>query len=244
MAETGLGSAQQIRVFLLDDHDLARRGVRDVLEDEGDIVVVGEAATAGEAMIRLPLVLPDVAVLDARLPDGTGMEVCREVRSWHPGVAVLILTSYDDDDALMSAVVAGASGYVLKQISSRALVDDVRRAARGEQLMDEAMVTRARAAVEERRQLVEAAAGLTGQEQRVFDLVGRGLTNREIASEMCLTEKTVKNYASKLLAKLGLSSRTKAAIVAGRLAEGGLRGDLALHRTVRGALVNSDGGAR
>jgi len=202
-----------VRVFLLDDHDLVRRGVRDLLEEQGDMVVVGEAATAEEAVDGIDRLVPDVALLDARLPDGTGMEVCRDIRSRHPSVAALILTSYDDDSALFSAIMAGAAGFVLKQVRSADLVNIVRRVAQGQSMLDPEVTRRVLDRVRSGRQLA-MLNGLTPQESRVLEHIGHGLTNRQIADEMLLTEKTVKNYVSSVLAKLGVSSRTKAALVA------------------------------
>lgn len=203
-----------LRVFLVDDHEVARIGVRRLLVESGGIAVVGEAATAAEAVAGLEALLPDVAVLDARLPDGTGIEVCREVRGRHPEVRALILTSYDDPRALLSAVVAGAAGYVLKQVHGNDLVEQIRRVGRGEVVLDPAEVDRARADVEARRHLSDARASLTRQESRVFDLVAQGLSNLEIAHELDLSEKTVRNYVSHLLAKLYVTTRTQAALAA------------------------------
>lgn len=203
-----------IRVFLLDDHDLVRRGVRDLLEEESDMGVVGEAATAQDAVVAIARLLPDVALLDARLPDGTGMEVCREVRSRHPEVAAVILTSYDDDSALFSAIMAGAAGFVLKQVRSKDLVDIVRRVAAGQSTLDPEVTQRVLDRIRAGQHATMPDLLLTPQESRVLDLIGQGLTNRQIADEMVLTEKTIKNYVSSVLAKLGVSSRTKAALVA------------------------------
>jgi two-component system response regulator DevR len=203
-----------IRVFLLDDHEVVRRGLKDLLEADGDIVVVGESGLAQEAARRIPALRPDVAVLDGRLPDGSGIDVCREVRSAHPEIAALILTSYDDDEALFSAIMAGAAGYVLKQIRGNDLVDAVRRVAAGQALLDPAVTARVldrlRAGPEEDK----ALAPLTDQERRILELIGEGLTNRQIAERMFLAEKTVKNYVSSLLGKLGMERRTQAAVFA------------------------------
>jgi two-component system response regulator DevR len=205
---------QPIRVFLLDDHEVVRRGLKDLLEADGDIVVVGESGLAQEAARRIPALRPDVAVLDGRLPDGSGIDVCREVRSAHPEIAALILTSYDDDEALFSAIMAGAAGYVLKQIRGNDLVDAVRRVAAGQSLLDPAVTARVldrlRAGPEEDK----ALAPLTDQERRILELIGEGLTNRQIAERMFLAEKTVKNYVSSLLGKLGMERRTQAAVFA------------------------------
>ena len=203
-----------IRVFLLDDHEVVRRGLKDLLEADGDIVIVGESGLAQEAARRIPALRPDVAVLDGRLPDGSGIDVCREVRSAHPEIAALILTSYDDDEALFSAIMAGAAGYVLKQIRGNDLVDAVRRVAAGQSLLDPAVTARVldrlRAGPEEDK----ALAPLTDQERRILELIGEGLTNRQIAERMFLAEKTVKNYVSSLLGKLGMERRTQAAVFA------------------------------
>ena len=205
---------EPIRVFLLDDHEVVRRGLKDLLEADGDIVVVGESGLAQEATRRIPALRPHVAVLDGRLPDGSGIDVCREVRSAHPEIAALILTSYDDDEALFSAIMAGAAGYVLKQIRGHDLVEAVRRVAAGQSLLDPAVTARVldrlRAGPEEDK----ALAPLTDQERRILELIGEGLTNRQIAERMFLAEKTVKNYVSSLLGKLGMERRTQAAVFA------------------------------
>lgn len=199
-----------IRVFILDDHELVRQGLRDLLEDEG-FEVVGETGSAAEATRRIPALHPDISVLDGRLPDGTGIEVCRDVRSVDPDLRCLILTSYDDEQALRGAVLAGASGYVLKQIRSNDLVDGIRRAAAGETLFEPG--------VEER--VIEGLSevptdprleSLSAQEKKVLALIGQGLTNRQIGDELFLAEKTVKNYVSSILAKLGFERRTQAAV--------------------------------
>jgi DNA-binding NarL/FixJ family response regulator len=206
--------ADPIRVFLLDDHEIVRRGIRELLESEGDIVVVGESGLAEEATRRIPALRPDVAILDGRLPDGSGIDVCREIRSRDPHIKALILTSYDDDDALFSAIMAGAAGYILKQVRGTDLIDTVRRVAAGQSTLDpnvtRQVLDRLRSGPPEDQQLAQ----LTTQEQRILSLIGEGLTNRQIAERMFLAEKTVKNYVSALLAKLGLSSRTQAAIFA------------------------------
>ena len=202
-----------IRVFLLDDHEIVRRGVRELLEAEPDIEVVGEAGTAGEALARVAGSRPDVAVLDVRLPDGDGVTVCRELRSRHPELACLMLTSFADDEALFDAILAGAAGYVLKQIRGADLVGAVRTVAAGGSLLD----PRATAAVMQRLRTPKALdplATLTDQERRILELIGEGLTNREIGQRMFLAEKTVKNYVSNLLAKLGLQRRTQVAVLA------------------------------
>ncbi len=208
-----------IRIFLLDDHEVVRRGVRDLLESEPDLEVVGEASTAAEAIARIPATQPDVAVLDVRLPDGTGVEVCREVRSQRPDLACLMLTSYADDEALFESIVAGASGYVLKEVRGGELIDSVRRVASGETLLDPAVTTRVLERLRRGPEEDARLADLTDQERRILDLLADGLTNRQIAEAMYLAEKTVKNYVSNLLAKLGMSRRTEAAVYAARLAE-------------------------
>lgn len=204
-------------MFLLDDHEVVRRGLADLLESSGDIEVVGESGLAQEAARRIPALRPDVAILDARLPDGNGIDVCRDVRAVDSSIKGLILTSYEDDEALFAAIMAGASGYVLKQIRGTDLVDAVRRVAAGQSLLDPAITTRVleriRSGVEQPREL----KSLTEQERRILEYVAEGLTNREIAGKMFLAEKTVKNYVSSVLAKLGLERRTQAAVLATRL---------------------------
>jgi DNA-binding NarL/FixJ family response regulator len=207
-----------IRVFLLDDHEIVRRGLIALLESAGDIEIVGESGSAKEAARRIPALRPHVAVLDARLPDGSGIEVCRDVRAVDPDIRALILTSYQDDEALFSAIMAGADGYVLKQIRGTDLVDAIRRVSSGQSLLDP-MVTQQ---VLERIRHGTAAepeelASLTPQERRILGLIAQGMTNRQIGAELFLAEKTVKNYVSSLLAKLGLERRTQAAILAHRL---------------------------
>ena len=207
-----------MRVFLLDDHEVVRRGLRELLEAESDLEVVGEAGTAEEAYGRIPATSPNVAILDVRLPDGDGVEVCREIRSKHPEIACLMLTSFADDEALFSAIMAGAAGYVLKQVRGTDLVDGVRRVGRGESLLDPSLTTR----VLERLRHPPAPdelAGLTDQERRILDLIAEGMTNRQIGEQLFLAEKTVKNYVSNLLAKLGMSRRSEAAAYAARLSE-------------------------
>lgn len=208
-----------IRIFLLDDHEVVRRGVRDLLESEPDLEVVGEASTAAEAVARIPATRPDVAVLDVRLPDGTGVEVCREVRSQDPDLACLMLTSYADDEALFESIVAGAAGYVLKEVRGGELIDSIRRVAAGETLLDPAVTTKVLERLRRGPEEDSRLAGLTDQERRILELLADGLTNRQIAEAMFLAEKTVKNYVSNLLAKLGMSRRTEAAVYAARLAE-------------------------
>ncbi|WP_269164302.1 response regulator [Modestobacter sp. VKM Ac-2978] len=206
-----------IRVFLLDDHEIVRRGIADVLETDPGITVVGEAKDASGALARVPALEPDVAVLDVRLPDGNGVAVCRELRSTMPGLKVIMLTSYSDDEALFDAIMAGASGYLLKQILGQDLVSAVRTVAAGGSLLDPS----ATAAVLDRMRRAAEPAGplatLSDQERTVLALIGEGLTNRQIGERMFLAEKTVKNYVSHLLAKLGLERRTQAAILATEL---------------------------
>ena len=205
------------RVFLLDDHEIVRRGVADLLNQEPDMTVVGQADSAGGAMAAIEACTPDVAVLDVRLGDGNGIEVCRDVRSNFPDTACLMLTSFSDDEAFIDAAAAGAAGYVLKQIDSAELMRSIRTVAAGGQLLD-------RAEVRLRMQRLRAGAdgvmmSLTPQEQRIFELIGEGYSNRQIAQEMFLAEKTVKNYISNLFAKLGITRRTQAAAMAARLDE-------------------------
>lgn len=208
-----------IRVFLLDDHELVRRGLRDLLEEAGDIEVVGEAGLVHDAIVRIGALQPDVAILDGRLPDGSGIDVCRDVRSRQPDTACLILTSYDDDQALFAAIMGGAAGYVLKQIKGHDLVDAVRRVAAGQSLLDPAVTQRVLSRLREGPKEDPRLSSLTEQERRILALVAEGLTNRQIASRMHLAEKTVKNYVSSLLSKLGLESRTQAAVFATKLHE-------------------------
>jgi two-component system, NarL family, response regulator DevR len=212
--------AAVVRVFLLDDHEVVRRGVADLLEVEPDLTVVGEASTAAEALARVPAARPDVAVLDVRLPDGDGVSVCRELRSQLPDLRCLMLTSFDDDDALFDAIMAGASGYVLKQIRGTDLVGAVRTVASGQSLLD----PRTTAQVLDRLRGATARGpvdSLSDQERTVLVLIGEGLTNRQIGERMFLAEKTVKNYVSHLLAKLGMQRRTQAAVLATELRRGG-----------------------
>jgi DNA-binding NarL/FixJ family response regulator len=211
------GGKKQIKVFLLDDHEIVRRGVRDMLEAEGDITVIGEAGTAASALARIPAVRPDVAVLDVRLPDGDGVTVCREIRSQLPEVACLMLTSFADDDALMDAVMAGAAGYVLKQIRGTDLVGAVRTVATGQSMLDPRAASQLMARLRDQSSKKDPLAGLTPQERRILELIGEGLTNRQIGEKMFLAEKTVKNYISALFAKLGMERRTQAAAYAARV---------------------------
>jgi len=206
--------AEPIRVYLLDDHEIVRRGLKELLEAEGDIVVVGESGLAQEATRRIPALRPDVAILDGRLPDGSGIDVCRDVRSQDPSIKALILTSYDDDDALFAAIMAGAAGYILKQVRGNDFIDTVRRVAAGQSTLDPSVTARVLERVRSGPPRDEELEALTGQEQKILELIGEGMTNRQIAEAMFLAEKTVKNYVSSMLAKLGLTSRTQAAIFA------------------------------
>lgn len=211
----GGAQAQLITVFLLDDHELVRRGLRELLEGEG-FAVIGESGSAEEAARRIPALSPNIAILDARLPDGTGIEVCRDVRSVDPSLSCVILTSYDDDQALRGAVLAGASGYILKEILGSDLIEKVRRAALGESLFEAGVRERILAGLRDAPVEDPRLAGLTSQEKKVLALIGAGLTNREIGAELFLAEKTVKNYVSSLLSKLGFQSRTQAAVFISR----------------------------
>jgi len=207
------------RVFLLDDHEVVRRGLRELFEAEEDLSVVGEAATAEEAISRVPATRPDVAVLDVRLPDGDGVEVCRDLRSAMPELKCLMLTSFADDEALFSAILAGASGYVLKQVKGSDLVSAVRRVAAGGSLLDPALTRQVMDRLRGEKVEDERLARLTGQERNILQLIADGKTNRQIADELFLAEKTVKNYVSNLLSKMGFARRTEAAVYAARLAE-------------------------
>jgi DNA-binding NarL/FixJ family response regulator len=206
-----------IGVFLLDDHEIVRMGVRDLLEAEPDITVVGEAGTAASALARIPALKPDVAILDIRLPDGDGVSVCREIRAKMPGVACLMLTSFPDDDALFEAIMAGAAGYVLKQIRGTDLVGAVRTVASGQSLLDPEAASRVMRRMRDQAVRTDPLAGLTDQERRILELIGEGLTNRQIGDRLFLAEKTVKNYVSALFAKLGMQRRAQAAAYAARV---------------------------
>jgi len=208
-----------IRVFLLDDHEVVRRGVADLLGMEDDIEVVGEAGTAEQAVSRILATAPDVAILDVQLPDGSGVEVCREVRSVRPELVCLMLTSFAEDEALFEAIMAGAAGFVLKQVKGSDLVDSVRKVAGGESLLDPRTTQRVLERIRRAPEEDERLKGLTPQEKRILSLLAEGRTNRQIADEMFLAEKTVKNYVSNLLSKMGMSRRTEAAVYAARLAE-------------------------
>ena len=214
---SGDGARKPIAVFLLDDHEIVRRGVRDLLEAEPDIEVVGEAGTASSALARIPALKPDVAVLDVRLPDGDGVSVCREIRSRMPEVACLMLTSFGDDEALFDAIMAGAAGYVLKQIRGTDLVGAVRTVASGQSMLDPRAASQLMARLRDQSVKHDPLAGLSAQERRILELIGEGLTNRQIGERMFLAEKTVKNYVSALFAKLGMERRTQAAVYAARV---------------------------
>ncbi|MGV9899630.1 response regulator [Streptomyces tendae] len=211
------GPADPIRVFLLDDHEVVRRGVRDLLDDEPDITVVGEAGTVEQALVRVPALRPRVAVLDVRLPDGDGVGVCRELRSRMPELACLMLTSFDDEEALLDSIMAGAAGYVLKQIQGSDLVTAVRTVAAGQSLLDPSAATRLMARLrgeQAKEEEPDALPGLTDREREILALIGEGLTNRQIGQRLYLAEKTVKNHISRPLAKLGVERRIQAAVIA------------------------------
>jgi DNA-binding NarL/FixJ family response regulator len=209
-----------IRVFLLDDHELVREGIRSLLDGDDEIEVVGEAATAEEALTRIPLAKPDVAILDVRLAEGNGIEVCRDVRSLLPDLVCLMLTSYADDEALYASVMAGAAGYVLKQVKARTLIEDVKKVAGGASLMDPRAVARVVERISNPPKVNSELKALSPQEGRLLDLIAEGKTNRQVAEAMFLSEKTVKNYMTGLLAKLKMNSRTEAAIYATKLKGG------------------------
>ena len=201
-----------IRVFLLDDHEIVRRGIADLITAEDDIEVVGEAGSAAEALARIPGARPDVAVLDARLPDGSGIDVCRDLRSANPDIHCLILTSYDDDEALFAAVMAGAAGYLLKEIRGSSLVDAIRQVAAGRSLMDPKVTGRLLARLRDGEPEDRRIQALTGRDREILALITDGLTNRQIGEHLHLAEKTIKNYVSSLLAKLNMQRRTQAAV--------------------------------
>jgi two-component system, NarL family, response regulator DevR len=206
------------RVFLLDDHEVVRRGLRELIEGEDDLTIVGEAGTAAEALERIPATRPDVAVLDVQLPDGDGVEVCRDIRSAHPEIACVMLTSFADDEAVYASIMAGAAGYLLKQVRGTDLVAGIRTVGAGGSLLDPAVTARVLDRLRHREEADELAA-LTDQERKILGLIAEGMTNRQIGEQLYLAEKTVKNYVSNLLAKLGMSRRTEAAAYAARLAE-------------------------
>jgi len=210
-------ASPKIRVYLLDDHEVVRQGLRALLESAGDIEIVGESGSAVDATHRIPALHPDVAVLDARLPDGSGIEVCREVRAVDPAIGALILTSYDDDEALFAAIMAGAAGYVLKEIKGTDLVTAIREVAAGNSLIDPTLTTRVLERVRHPHVLAPELAELTEQELKLLGFIAEGMTNRQIAEQMFLAEKTVKNYVSSILSKLGLERRTQAAVLASKL---------------------------
>ena len=220
MSQPGKDQAK-ISVFLLDDHEIVRRGVRDVLAAEPDIIVVGEAGTAASALARIPALRPRVAVLDVRLPDGDGVTVCREIRSRMPQVGCLMLTSFTDDEALFDAIMAGAAGYVLKQIRGTDLVGAVRTIAAGQSLLDPEAARRVMSRMRDQAARADPLAALTSQERRILELIGEGLTNRQIGDRLFLAEKTVKNYVSALFAKLGMQRRAQAAAYAARVFDQG-----------------------
>jgi two-component system, NarL family, response regulator DevR len=201
-----------IRVFLVDDHEVVRRGLKDLLDAEDDIEVVGDAATAGMALAGIAATAPDVAVLDVRLPDGNGVEVCREVRARDPRIACLMLTSFGDDEALFDAIMAGAAGYLLKDIRGNDLVEAVRHVATGESLLDPSVTGKVLDRLRKGNDEDPRLTSLSDQERKILVLIAEGLTNRQIAERMHLAEKTVKNYVSNLLAKLGMHRRTEAAV--------------------------------
>ncbi|SDC25073.1 two component transcriptional regulator, LuxR family [Sanguibacter gelidistatuariae] len=204
-------------MYLLDDHEIVRRGIKGLLEAEGDIEVVGESGSAQAAMRQVPSLCPDVAVLDVRLQDGSGIEVCRELHSSAPGVHTLILTSYDDDEALFAAIMAGASGYLLKVIAGSDVVSAVRSVSKGQSLIDPTLMSRVLERLRRGPVHEPELASLSEQERKVLTLIAEGRTNRQIASQMFLSEKTVKNYVSSILTKLGLESRTQAAVLATKI---------------------------
>jgi DNA-binding NarL/FixJ family response regulator len=203
-----------IKVFLCDDHEVVRRGVKDMLEAEGDIEVIGEASTVSEALARVPALRPQVAVLDVRLPDGSGITACRELRSALPELGCLMLTSFADDEAMLDAIMAGAQGFVLKQIRGSDLVGAVRTVATGGSLLDPTATARVMDRLRTHGQTQDRLAALSEQERKVLELIGEGLTNRQIGERLFLAEKTVKNYVSNVLSKLGLERRTQAAVLA------------------------------
>jgi len=206
-----------ITVFLVDDHEVVRRGLAELIGLEADLEVVGEAGTVNDALHRIPAARPNVAVLDVRLPDGSGVDVCRDIRSAMPDVACLMLTSYADDEALFAAIMAGASGYVLKDIRGNDLVEAIRSVASGRSLLDPTVTQRVLERLRNGNHHDDRLDALTDQERRILELIGEGMTNRQIGEQMHLAEKTVKNYVSSLLAKLGMERRTQAAAFVARL---------------------------
>ncbi|WP_052667267.1 response regulator [Nitriliruptor alkaliphilus] len=212
MSDTAPESSSAVRVFLVDDHEVVRRGLAELLGSDDAIEVVGEAGTAGMALAGIAKARPDVAVLDVRLPDGNGVEVCREVRARDPQVACLMLTSFGDDEALFDAIMAGAAGYLLKDVRGQDLVDAVKRVASGESLLDPSLTGRVLDRLRRGDEEDPRLASLSDQERRILEHIAEGMTNRQIAEQMHLAEKTVKNYVSNLLAKLGMQRRTEAAV--------------------------------
>jgi two-component system response regulator DevR len=210
-------TAKPIRIFLLDDHEVVRQAIAELLDDVEDFEVAGEAATVHDALPRILAARPDVAVLDLRLPDGSGIDVCREVRSALPDTYCLILTSYDDQDAVLAAVLAGASGYVRKEVRAAGLVDAIRQAAMGRSLIDPGLIAKVMQSAREMSPADQQLAALTDRERDVLDLIAEGLTNKQIGERMYLSDKTVKNYVSSLLGKLGMERRTQAAVFAAEL---------------------------
>jgi two-component system, NarL family, response regulator DevR len=208
---------EPIRVFLLDDHEIVRRGLADLIGLEKDMEVVGEAGSVHDALVRIPATRPDVAVLDVRLPDGSGVQVCREIRSTMPEVSALMLTSYSDDEALFDAIMAGASGYVLKEIRGNDLIEAIRQVAAGNSLLDPVATARVLERMRNGDGHDPRLDALSEQERRILELIGEGMTNRQIGEQMHLAEKTVKNYVSSLFVKLGMERRTQAAAFAARL---------------------------
>ena len=206
-----------LTVYLLDDHDIVRRGVRSLLESEGDVTVIGESSNVADAAVRIPEMQPQVAVLDARLPDGSGIELCSQLRTTAPNVRSLILTSYDDEEAIVAAIRAGAAGYVLKEVHGESLLSSVRTVASGQSLIDPVMARRVISWIEQSQHGPEELAGLTDQQLRILELLAEGLTNREIGLRLYLAEKTVKNHVTRILATLGVQRRTQAALLASRL---------------------------
>jgi two-component system, NarL family, response regulator DevR len=209
-----------IRIFLLDDHEIVRRGIADLLMSQPGFEIVGEAATADEARNRIPATNPDVAILDARLPDGSGIDVCRDIRSAMPSTYCLILTSYDDQDAVLAAVLAGASGYLLKEVRAAGIIDAVRQVALGRSLIDPGLVEQVMARIRHGSPTENKVAALTEREREVLELIAEGLTNRQIGERLFLAEKTVKNYVSSLLSKLGMERRTQAAVFGAEVRRG------------------------
>ncbi len=206
-----------VKVFLVDDHEVVRRGLVDLLASDAELDVVGEAGSVGEAMARIPAVRPDVAVLDVRLPDGNGIELCRDLLSALPDLRCLMLTSYTSDEAMLDAIVAGASGYVVKDIKGMELAQAIKDVGAGKSLLDNRAAAALMAKLRDSALRNDPLSGLTDQEQTLLGLLGEGLTNRQIAARMFLAEKTVKNYVSRLLAKLGMERRTQAAVFASKL---------------------------